>query len=224
LNGEHFVDGGVREILPLELAFSRLGAGHIFAVVASSLGVEQVDDYGDRGLLDVARRVASDIGPDETLRKEMRPPRGWGRKVTVIAPEFDVHDALTVDPELIATSIDYGYMRAADVLLGLSDEHAALSAEIARTRVRIRAAHGPVPAFAEPPVEPLTSDQAATVLARETSRLVELVDARRATGAPLPPGDCAPGRVVPGEPVVTPGARRERAGRVARPSPDPAPS
>ena len=80
LNGEHFVDGGVREILPLELAFSRLGAGHIFAVVASSLGVEPVDDYGDRGLLDVARRVASDIAPDETLRKEMTPPRGWGAR------------------------------------------------------------------------------------------------------------------------------------------------
>ena len=54
----------------------------------------------------------------------------------MIAPEFDVHDALTIDPGLIAASIDYGYMRAADVLLGLSDEHAALSAEIARTRMR----------------------------------------------------------------------------------------
>ncbi|MGZ8761744.1 MAG: patatin-like phospholipase family protein [Acidimicrobiia bacterium] len=220
LNGENFVDGGVREILPLELAFSRLGAGHIFAVVASALGVEAVDDYGDRGLLDVARRVASDIGPDETLRKEMTPPRGWGRKVTVIAPEFDVHDALTIDPELIATSIDYGYMRAADVLLGLSDEHVGLSAEITRTRMRIRAAHGPVPGFAEPPVDLPSPDEAAAIVARETARLRDLVDARRAAGAPLPPGDCEPlpvlGKAISG--------RRESADRDAHPSPDPAPS
>ena len=192
LNGEHFVDGGVREILPLELAFSRLGAGHIFAVVASALGVEQTADFGDRGLLEVARRVASDIGPDETLRKEMTPPRGWGRKVTLIAPEFDVHDALTIDPGLIAASIDYGYMRAADVLLGLSDEHAALSAGIARTRMRIRTAEGPVPGFAEQPTEVLAPEEAAAILARESVRLGELVAARRAAGAPLPPGDCAP--------------------------------
>jgi predicted acylesterase/phospholipase RssA len=192
LNGEHFVDGGVREILPLELAFSRLGAGHIFAVVASALGVEQVDDYGDRGLLDIARRVASDIGPDETLRKEMTPPRGWGRKVTVIAPEFDVHDALTIDPGLIATAIDYGYMRAADVLLGLNDEHAALSAEIARTRMRIRAAEGPVAGFAEPQVDPLSPEEAGTILVQETARLHDLIEARRSVGAPLPPGDCEP--------------------------------
>ena len=38
LGDEHYVDGGVREILPLELAFNRLGAGHIFAVVASTPG------------------------------------------------------------------------------------------------------------------------------------------------------------------------------------------
>ncbi len=117
LNDEHYVDGGVREILPLELAFNRLGAGHIFAVVASTPGVEKVPDMGDKGLLELARRVTADIVPDETLRKEISPPRGWGKRVTVIAPQIDVHDALTVDRTLIAASIDYGYMRAADVLL-----------------------------------------------------------------------------------------------------------
>ena len=50
---------------------------------------------GDRGLFEIARRVTADIAPDETLRKEIDPPRGWGRRVTVIVPEVDVHDALT---------------------------------------------------------------------------------------------------------------------------------
>jgi hypothetical protein len=136
----------------------------------------------------------------------MTPPRGWGRKVTVIAPEFDVHDALTIDPELIATSIDYGYMRASDVLLGLSEKHAGLSTEIARTRVRMRAARGPVPGFAEPLVEPIPAEEAAAILAWEGTRLGELVEARRAAGAPLPPGDCAPivGPVSAPEPVEPP--------------------
>ena len=76
---ETYVDGGVREILPLSLAFGRLGAGHIFAVVASAPGVDEWADASDRGLFDIARRVTADIGPDEILRKEIDPPRGWGR-------------------------------------------------------------------------------------------------------------------------------------------------
>ena len=102
LGGEYYVDGGVREILPLALAFNQLGAGHIFAVVASRPGVDPWHDGGDRGIFEIARRVSADIAPDETLRKEIDPPRGWGRRVTVIVPEVNVHDALTIDPELIA--------------------------------------------------------------------------------------------------------------------------
>ncbi len=188
MGGEHYVDGGVREILPLALAFNGLGAGHIFAVVASTPGVDPWSDAGDRGLLEIARRVSADIAPDETLLKEIDPPRGWGRRVTVIVPELDVHDALTIDPELIAASIDYGYMRAADVLLDLDPEQCALSAEIARTRMRLRSARGPVPG--------LLSSELAAVLAdpdaesRELANLARLVEARCAAGAPIAPGGC----------------------------------
>lgn len=188
LGGEHFVDGGVREILPLALAFNRLGAGHIFAVVASTPGVDPWRDVEDRGLLDIARRVSADIGPDETLLKEIDPPRGWGRRVTVIVPEVDVHDALTIDPELIAASIDYGYMRASDVLLDLDPELCELSAEIARTRVRLRVARGPIPGLLQPDSAEAAPDPVAE--ANELSRLGELVARRRAAGVPLPPGDC----------------------------------
>jgi predicted acylesterase/phospholipase RssA len=206
LGEEHYVDGGVREILPLELAFRHLGAGHMFAVVASTPGVEPMGDFGSRGLLDIARRVSADIGTDETLRKEIDPPRGWGRRVTLIAPELDVHDALVVDPALIAASIDYGWMRAADVLLGLPDEDAALSAEIARARADLRLAEGPVVGFlGEEPVEMSppadAGDRSVDGLRR---RVEELVERRRAAGAPLPPSGCEPvtveGPVVVGQP------------------------
>jgi Predicted esterase of the alpha-beta hydrolase superfamily len=188
MGGEHYVDGGVREILPLALAFNGLGAGHIFAVVASAPGVDRWDDAGDRGLFDIARRVSADIGPDETLRKEINPPRGWGRRVTVIVPEVDVHDALTIDPELIAASIDYGYMRAADVLLDLDDDQCALSADIARTRMRLRLARGPIPGLLQSDAADGAADPEAE--AHELAGLGALVGARRAAGAPLPPGGC----------------------------------
>jgi NTE family protein len=188
LGGEYYVDGGVREILPLALAFNELGAGHIFAVVASKPGVEPWHDSGDRGLFELARRVSVDIAPDETLRKEIDPPRGWGRRVTVIVPEVNVHDSLTIDPELIAAAIDYGYMRAADVILELDAEEAELSAEIARSRMRLRAAKGPVPGLLQeelPDMGQVTADVEA-----EHATLCELVARRRASGAPMPPGSC----------------------------------
>ena len=188
LGNEHYVDGGVREILPLALAFNGLGAGHIFAVVASAPGVDPWTDAGDRGLFEIARRVSADIGPDETLRKEIDPPRGWGRRVTVIVPQVDVHDALTIDPELIAASIDYGYMRAADVLLDLDDEQCALSLEIACTRMRLRSARGPIPGLLQSDAEDGAPDAEAE--ARELVTLEKLVGERRAAGAPLPPGSC----------------------------------
>ncbi len=188
MGGEHYVDGGVREILPLALAFNELGAGHIFAVVASAPGVNRWDDAGERGLFDIARRVSADIAPDETLRKEIAPPRGWGRRVTVIVPEVDVHDALTIDPDLIAASIDYGYMRAADVLLDLSAEQCELSAEIARTRMRLRTSRGPIAGLLAGDPQGLDADPGAE--ARELEALARLLEARLRSGAPLAPGDC----------------------------------
>ena len=196
LGEEHYVDGGVREILPLELAFNRLGAGHIFAVVASTPGVERVPDMADKGLLDLARRVTADIVPDETLRKEISPPRGWGRKVTVVAPQIDVHDALTVDAALIAASIDYGYMRAADVLLGLGPEAEAISTRIAQLRMELRALEGPIPGpFANlPELAPLTVEEIEKEVDDAHREIDLLVDQRKDAGAPLPPGECRPER------------------------------
>jgi NTE family protein len=213
LGDEHYVDGGVREILPLELAFNKLGAGHIFAVVASTPGVEPMPDVGDKGLLELARRVTADIVPDETLRKEISPPRGWGRRVTVIAPEVDVHDALTVDRQLIAVSIDYGYMRAADVLLSLGPEQAALSTGIAEARMRIRNLEGPITGpFTPLPELPLPApDEIERELKAAHAELDALIEKRRETGAPLPPDLAGPDDGPPA--ARKPRARRAKAAK-----------
>jgi predicted acylesterase/phospholipase RssA len=193
LGDEHYVDGGVRELLPLDFAFQHLGADHIYAVVASALGVTAAPSFQDKGLLDVARRVTTEIGPDEILYKTMHPPRGWGRRVTLIAPEFDVHDALLIDPDLIAASIDYGYMRAAEVVLNLGDDARRTSAEIARTRMALRELEGPVNGLIRPAeqIAPLLDEEGLRAQAERRellqARLAELVDERRRIGAPLPP-------------------------------------
>jgi NTE family protein len=193
LGDEHYVDGGVRELLPLDFAFQHLGADHIYAVVASALGVTPAPSFQDKGLLDVARRVTTEIGPDEILYKTMHPPRGWGRRVTLIAPEFDVHDALLIDPDLIAASIDYGYMRAADVVLNLSEDARRTSAEITRTRMALRELEGSVSGLirAADQVAPPLDEEAARAQSERRARLqtelAEFIAERRRIGAPLPP-------------------------------------
>jgi predicted acylesterase/phospholipase RssA len=197
LGDEHYVDGGVRELLPLDFAFQHLGADHIYAVVASALGVGPAPTFEDKGLLEVARRVTTEVGPDEILYKAMHPPRGWGRRVTLIAPEFDVHDALLIDPDLIAASFDYGYMRAADIVLSMSDEARRSSAEITRTRMALRELEGPVTILVRPSEQAPPLDEAArrTQSARREelqARLVQLIAERRRLGAPLPPAAVDP--------------------------------
>lgn len=187
MNDEHYVDGGAREVLPLEMAFNHLGAEQIFAVSAGALGVPPAGSFADKGILEIARRVMTDIGPDETLRKELHPPRGWGRRVTVVAPGFDVHDALTVDPELLGVSLDYGWMRASDVLLGLDEKSVALTTSIAKTRVRLRELRGPVTGLLTPDAEELTDEEVDAERSILVPRLEEMVRQRREIGAPLPP-------------------------------------
>ncbi|MEO6629033.1 MAG: patatin-like phospholipase family protein [Aquihabitans sp.] len=145
LNEEHYVDGGAREILPLELLVGQLGVTRVIAVSASSGGIRRAPSFADRGLLDILRRVSAEIGPNETLRRELKPPGGWPEGVRLVIPEFDVHDAMTIDPALIAISIDHGYLRAADVLLDLGEEAAALTTDLTRVRIDLRHLAGPIP-------------------------------------------------------------------------------
>lgn len=68
--------------------------------------------------------MSAEIATNETLRKELAPPGGWVPAVRLVVPEIDVHDAMTVDPALIAIAFDYGWLRAADTLLGLGPDEA----------------------------------------------------------------------------------------------------
>lgn len=142
LGEEHYVDGGAREILPIEVLVHHLEVERVIAISASSVGVEPMTSFGERNLIDILRRVSAEIGPDETLRKELNPPGGWAETVRVVVPEFDVHDSMTIDPALIAISIDHGWLRAADLLLELSADAQDLTRDLTEVRIELRRLDG----------------------------------------------------------------------------------
>ena len=142
MGDEHYVDGGAREILPIEVLVHHLEVDRVIAISASSVGVEPMASFADRNLIDILRRVSAEIGPDETLRKELNPPGGWAETVRLVVPEFDVHDSMTIDPALIAISIDLGWLRAADVLLELEPGAHDLTRELTEVRIQLRRLEG----------------------------------------------------------------------------------
>ena len=188
LNDEHYVDGGAREILPLEVLVSHLEVERAVAVSASSVNIHRSADFADRNVVDILRRVSAEIAPNETLRKELSPPGGWGPTVRLVVPELDVHDSMTIDPALIAISFDYGWMRAADRLCGLDGRIAVLADEITQTRMELRRRAGPLPSmFGVDPghevgPEPAWEDGPETL----TARFREQALARRDAGGPVP--------------------------------------
>jgi predicted acylesterase/phospholipase RssA len=192
LGDEHYVDGGAREILPLELLVEHLGVDRVFAVSASTATIARADSFADRGMFDILRRVGAEIATNETLRKELAPPGGWGDHVSVVVPDIDVHDAMTIDPALIAISIDYGWLRAADTLLDLGPMARTLSTELTRTRVALRELAGPLPTLfgRDEHVEPAEAAEPAAWVDGEatlTARLREQVQGGLDLGAPVPP-------------------------------------
>lgn len=193
LGDEHYVDGGAREILPLQVLVESLGVERAIAISASSPAISPSSSFADKGLFDIMRRVTSEIAPNETLRKELAPPGGWDSNVRLIIPDLEVHDSMTIDPALIAISFDYGWMHAADSLLGLDATARRLTAELTETRISLRRLSGPIPTL-------LGSSGDNTLVSAGisetgwtdgkvtlTARLEEQVTARKSLGAPVPP-------------------------------------
>jgi predicted patatin/cPLA2 family phospholipase len=111
---EWYIDGGVRDILPIQAAID-LGADKVFGIVATKATIPDSKPYDDADIQRIGIRSV-DIMTDEIQRNEFNPPRGWGIPVTVIQPTDDVHDTMTIIPAKILISMAYGFMRAADMI------------------------------------------------------------------------------------------------------------
>jgi len=105
-----YVDGGVRENVPVEMAVTGLGVTKPFVIVASPPGVEP-GDYTNKDAVALLLRVATLVF-DETIEDEVEWARAAG--ACVIQPRVDVHSPLIVDQVLLHINRDYGWMRAAE--------------------------------------------------------------------------------------------------------------
>ena len=117
LGTENFIDGGVRDVVPIQAALDA-GADRVYAIVASRGGVDPAPkgSFDEKTIADIALRATMEIIPDQLQRFETNPPGlGWPKGVVFIQPDFTVHDSMTVDPGLIRINRDFGYMRAADI-------------------------------------------------------------------------------------------------------------
>ncbi|MCM3660360.1 patatin-like phospholipase family protein [Georgenia satyanarayanai] len=150
LGQENYVDGGVRESLPADVAIRHLGVGTCYAVVAGPSGLRREESYDDRDMLGILMRTTTAIMTDEVQRDEVVRARAAG--AVVIEPEFDVHDTLTIEPGLVAIAMDYGYLRAAEAVLGASGEEQAITRELVLLRRRIW--HAEEEIFGEDEAEP----------------------------------------------------------------------
>lgn len=139
--GNHMcVDGGVRDVVPVQTAVRDLGCHVVYAIRLSAPPMSEPFTT-NRSLAAIAARAVLSTTFDEVADDDVAPFRGWGPGVTVhvIESTFDIHDPTLVDPGLIDIGINYGWMRAADVLDVTEDKRQAardLSDEITSLRVQ----------------------------------------------------------------------------------------
>ncbi|MBZ2197775.1 patatin-like phospholipase family protein [Occultella gossypii] len=180
LNDQHYVDGGARESLPVEIAVSELGVTRCFAVVASPAGLPWDGGYADKDMLEIVMRSGFGIMTDEIQLDEIRRAQTAG--AMVIQPELDIHDLLTVEPGLVSIAMDYGYLRARDVYSDASAEVHEHTRNVINLRRLIWTTEDEMfnpardPALARPPMAELVELKL---------RLRELLEEHPAT---LPPG------------------------------------
>lgn len=132
MGDEIYVDGGLRENVPIELA-SLLGVQKAYVVTCHPLGVPTKRQLTQRDLVGLLQR-SIEVLTDESERDEVTYARSIG--ATVIDPEFAVHDTMQIDPGLLTINRDYGWLRASEEHLGSSGATRQLHRDIISARKR----------------------------------------------------------------------------------------
>lgn len=133
IGDEWYVDGGVREATPAEMAIGHFELDRTVVVVSSPTERPPAESFASRSMLSVMMR-STEILSDETERDEVAYARNAG--AMVIEPELWVHDATTVDPGLMRINRDYGWLRAVEVHQGLDDQVRLAHRRIISNRMR----------------------------------------------------------------------------------------
>ena len=205
------VDGGVREIVPVQVAINDLGCNEVIAIrVSARPPILETDPM--RPFAGVIARSVFDLTYDAIADDDVSPFGGWGDgvKVTTIRPSFNLHDPMVVEPGLIRIGMDYGWMRAADELDVPAERRAqakSLSDEITRLRaqnwhlthqaaaVNFRDPHRGFANFvfsgiavtAGPEIRSLPSPEAVDAIRKNCRAIRKALEYRLLIGAPTPP-------------------------------------
>jgi NTE family protein len=116
---EHYIDGGVRETVPVR-ALVQMGATEVIAIVCSPQRMPKAGDAGYQDFLTNLLGSLTGITLKEVVEDDLAGRGTEGVPVTLIIPDLNVHDSGRVDMGLIHISMAYGYMRAADVMTPLT--------------------------------------------------------------------------------------------------------
>jgi len=155
-----YVDGGVLQNIPVEAA-ARLGATRIFAIVAIPL--TQPRDERDFASMNMVGVFLRSVGRSRSLTASWPTSviRSPVDRAHVIDPLLDIVGPFEVAQGLMILDMDYGWLRAADVMAEVTDDvrAAAEAATDAAVTARTQSWHskrrcgpvgGPAPASSAP--------------------------------------------------------------------------
>ncbi|MHB8218774.1 MAG: patatin-like phospholipase family protein [Acidimicrobiales bacterium] len=133
-----YVDGGVANNIPVEAAV-RLGADRVFALLAVPL-VQASDprDFTQVSGLSVFLRAVGAVSFAERQWANLNPPLPAGVNVTVIDPLVDVVGPFEVAQGLMLLDMDYGWLRASDVIADVDNAIRSRAMELTDTIVVAR--------------------------------------------------------------------------------------
>ena len=192
ISDETYVDGGIRDVLPLQVALD-MGGDPVWAIQCSKAAVDQKPSFVASSLLEIVARSLTDLAISEIARDDIRSASASGRTIRIVQPTVDLHDATTIDPGLISIGMAYGYMRAADMwdnvpegdrAWQLADGISLLRREI--WRLECLANGQPVPTEPAAGIRPADPSLDPEIQARK-EQLRGLVAERRDLGRRLPP-------------------------------------
>jgi len=184
LGDETYVDGGVREIVPVRAAV-QMGATEVVAIACSTQNLPRAGYAGAQNFIDTLLSSLTNITLKEIVEDDVADRGADGVPVTLIIPNFDVHDTAVVDMGLIHISMDYGYMRAADVMSLLSESARRDAIALSDAIARLRADTHRMAQLWNRPLEPW-SHRTLEILRLRKWVIRKLVEARIASGVALP--------------------------------------
>jgi len=135
IHGELYVDGGVRDNIPVTMAIDHMSAARTYVISSSPHELAATASDSVDMVSVVTRSIAILI--DETGRDEV----GFAlqRGALVVEPTIEVHTPMEVSAPLLRINRDYGWMRTAEVMSGVSS---GSSHEVTAARLELHRAEG----------------------------------------------------------------------------------